>query len=227
MFPLHLHAVARFSELGDLFGNLLQTVFGEGVRLFHQRELLDLQLPEAAQDFIQLRGHGVYLQAQAGTGFVDEIDSLVRQKPIGDIALGECHGGNDGIVGDLNTVMHFIFILDAAQNGDAILQRRLLNQDGLKSALQSGVFLYILAVFVNGRGPDAVQSPPCQGGLEHIGSIHGSFCSPGSDHGVDLVDKEDDPPLGLLHLGQYCLEPLLKLPAEFRPRHQRCHIQFY
>ena len=43
------------------------------------------------------------------------------------------------------------------QDGDGILHRRLLHQNGLEPALERGVLFDILAVFVQRRRADAVQ----------------------------------------------------------------------
>ena len=50
-----------------------------------------------------------------------------------------------------------------------------LDHDGLEAALQGGVFLDVLAVFVQGGGADALEFAARQGGLEHVGGVHGAF----------------------------------------------------
>ena len=42
---------------------------------------------------------------------------------------------------------------------------------------------------------------------------------------MQLVDEEDDVPLGLLHLVEHGLQPLLKLPAVLSAGHQGAHVQ--
>ena len=41
----------------------------------------------------------------------------------------------------------------------------LLHDDGLEPPLQSGVLLNVLAVLVEGGGPDDLELPPAEGGL--------------------------------------------------------------
>ena len=66
-----------------------------------------------AVDFIQRLRLGIDLGAQAGGGFVDQVDGLVGQVPVGDIAVREGGGGNDGRVGDAHAVMDFVALFQA------------------------------------------------------------------------------------------------------------------
>jgi hypothetical protein len=47
----------------------------------------------------------------------------------------------------------------------------------------------------------------------------------GTDHGVNFVDKQDDPALFLGELVEHGLEPLLEITAELRSREQRAKVQ--
>ena len=51
-----------------------------------------------------LRRHGA-AQADTGRGLVDHVDGLVRQEPVGDVAVGEPRGGVQRLVGDLDLVV--------------------------------------------------------------------------------------------------------------------------
>ena len=53
--------------------------------------------------------------------------------------------------------MEFVLFLDAAQDRDGVLDRRLADEDRLKTPRQRGVFLDMLAVFVERGRADAVQ----------------------------------------------------------------------
>ena len=47
---------------------------------------LNFELHDAALHLIQLHGHGVQLDAELGGGLVHQVDGLVGQKPVGDVA---------------------------------------------------------------------------------------------------------------------------------------------
>ena len=67
------------------------------------------------------------------------------------------------------------------------------DQHRLEAALQGGILLDVLAVFVQRGGADAVQFAAGQHRLQHVAGIHRPFGLAGADDGVQLVDEEDDP----------------------------------
>src|SRR4030042_2660449 len=71
----------------------LLDLLGRDSRLLLLADLLQLLLhiPEVGWS-----GHGVY--AHLGGGLVDEVDGLVRQKTVGDVATGEAGWGHKGRV---------------------------------------------------------------------------------------------------------------------------------
>ena len=103
--------------------------------------------------------------------------------------------------------------------------RRLVDHHRLEAALQRGVLLDVLAVLVEGGRADHVQLAAGQHRLEHVAGVHRALGRAGADHGVQLVDEQQDPPLGGLDLGQHRLQPLLELAAVLRAGHQRAHVE--
>ena len=88
-------------------------------------------------------------------------------------------------------MVNFVFFLQATQNRDRCFYGRFTHNDFLEATLQSRIFLYVLAVFVQSRGAHAMQLTARQGGFEHIARIHRTFCLTSADHGVQLVDKDN------------------------------------
>ena len=141
---------------------------------------------------VDLRGHGVDLDAQAAGGFVHQVDGLVRQEAVLDVAVGE-HGRRDQRrVLDAHAVVHLVALLQAAQDGDGVLHRGLAHQHRLEAALQRRVLLHVLAVLVEGGGAHHAQFAPCQHGLQHVGSVDGTLGRARRPPGVHLVDEGDD-----------------------------------
>ena len=103
--------------------------------------------------------------------------------------------------------------------------RGLVDHDGLEAALQGGVLLDVLAVLVQRGRADHVQLAAGQHRLEHVARVHRALGGAGADHGVQLVDEQQDPALGGLDLGQHGLEPLLELAAVLGPGDQRAHVE--
>jgi len=101
----------------------------------------------------------------------------------------------------------------------------LIDEHRLEPALQGGILLDVFAVLIDRRGADAVQFAPRQHRLEQVSGVHRPFRGAGPDDGVQLVDEQNDLPVGALHLFQDGLQPLLEFPAVLRPRDQRSHVE--
>ncbi len=131
-------------QILQFFHELLQAVLRGRVVLFLQGLALDLQLDDAAVELVDLlRLH--------------QVDRLVRQEAVGDVAVRQGRRRDQRAVGDPDPVVHLVFFLDAAQDRDRVLDRRLGDEDRLKPPGQRRVLLDLLAVFVQGRGADAMQ----------------------------------------------------------------------
>jgi hypothetical protein len=141
--------------------------------------------------------------------------ALSGRKALGDVAVRERGGGDDGVVGDAHAVVDLVALLQAAEDGDGGLDGRLADEDGLEAALEGGVLLDVLAVLVERGRADAAELAAGERGLEELGRVLGAFAGrAGADHGVELVDEEDDFALGLGDVLEEGLEALLELAAE-------------
>ena len=121
------------------------------VILLLERLLLDLQLNDAALEPIERLGLGVDLHADARRGLIDQVDRLVRQLAVGDVAVRERRRGDDGRIGDLDAVMHLVALLQAAQDRDRVLHRGLIDQHVLEAPLERRILLDVLAVLIERR----------------------------------------------------------------------------
>jgi len=212
-------------QLGDVVFQLGQALLGGLVVFLLQRLTLDLQLDQAAIQAIELFGLGVDLHADTAGGLVDQVDGLVRQLAIGDIAVAELGRGDDGAIGDGHAMVHFVALLEATKNGDGVFLAWFVDQHLLEATLQGGILLDVLAVFIESSGTYAVQLAARQGRLEHVAGIHGAFRLARADHRMQLVDEQDDATLLLGQLVEHRLEALLELAAELGPGNQRAHVQ--
>ena len=199
--------------------------FGGLVLFLLQRFLLDLELNDPPLEPIERLGLGVDLHADARGRLVDQVDGLVGQLPVGDVAMRERRGGHDRRVGDLDLVVHLVALLEAAQDRDRVLDGRLIDQHGLEASLECRVLFDVLAIFIECRGADAVQLAARQRRLEHVAGVHRAFGAPGADHGVQLIDEQDDLAFLLGEVVEHGLEPLLEFAAELRAGDQRAHVE--
>ena len=225
VFPLCLHAAELVLQFGQLFFQILQTALAQSIGLLFQADLLDLQLGDAVGQIIHLAGHAVHLGLDHGAGLIHQVDGLIRQETVGDVAVRQGGSGDQGAVVDLHAVEHLVPLLQAAQDGNSVLHGGLIHLHRLEPAFQSGVFLDILAVLVQGGGTDAVQLAAGQHGLEQVAGIHGTVGLAGTHDGVQLINEEDDLALALLDLVQHALQAFLELAAVLGTGHQSAHVQ--
>ena len=225
VLPLGLHLAEFGAQVGQLLLDLREVLVRELIGLLFERGLLDLQLHDPARDVVQLRGHGVHLRLDQRARLVHQVDGLVGQEAVGDVAVGQRGRGDERLVLDLHAVEHLVALLEPAQDGDGVLHAGLGHHHRLEAALERGVLFDVLAVLVERGRADAVQLAAGEHGLEQVARVHGALGLARADDGVQLVDEQDDPPLGRPDLVEHGLEPLLKLAAELRPRHQRAHVQ--
>ncbi len=85
--PLGFHPTRALFEIGDLLFDLGQPFLRDGIILAHQRLAFDLALDDLALHFVNLGRKTVNLDAQSRRGLVYQIDRLVRQEPVGDVAV--------------------------------------------------------------------------------------------------------------------------------------------
>ncbi|GBD15067.1 hypothetical protein HRbin25_00955 [bacterium HR25] len=190
-----------------------------------RRLLLPLQAGDLLPHLAQVGGHGLGLDDVLGGRLVHQVDGLVGEEAVGDVAVGEAGRRLQGLIGDLYLVVGLVAGPQGLEHLDGLLHRGLLHVDGGEAALQGGVFLYVLAVVVQGGGADAAQLAPGQGGLHHGRGVYGALGGAGPHHLVDLIDEDDHLALGLLDLVQDGLEPLLELAAELGAGHHGGHVQ--
>ena len=181
-FQISSRSAYSLLELVELLSSVCQALLRRLVLLLLQRLALDLELDEAAVEAVHLLGLGVDLHADARGGLVDQVDGLVRQLAVGDVAVRERRGGDDRRVGDLDAVVHRVALLQAAQDRDRVLDARLADEHLLEAPLERGVLLDVLAVLVERGRADAVQLAARERGLEHVAGVHRAFGLAGADH---------------------------------------------
>src|SRR5262245_47003654 len=103
--------------------------------------------------------------------------------------MREYGSGNQSRVLDAYAVVDLIALAQAAEDGDGVFDGRLIDQYRLEAAFQGSVLFNMFAIFVESSGTDAVQLAPGEHRLQEIAGIHRAFGLPGSDNGVQLIDK--------------------------------------
>ncbi len=73
--------------------------------------------------------------------------------------------------------------------------------------------------------PTQCSSPRASAGFEHVAGVHGAFGFAGADHGVQLVDEQDDLAFLLRQIVQHGLEALFELAAELGAGDECAHVE--
>ena len=207
--------------------NLLLLAEGGGLL-----ELLSLQVhvllaPDPLQfllDFLDLGRRRERHQAGTGRGLVDDIDGLVGQLPIGDVAVGEIHGRPDRNVGDLHPMVRLVLVAEAPNDLDGFGHAGRLDDHGLEPPLERAVLLDVLAVLVEGGGADGLDLAARERGLQHVGGVNGAFGRAGPNERVQLIEEQDDV-LRLPDLLHDRLQPLLELATVLRAGHEGAEVE--
>src|SRR5690606_39143877 len=215
--------------VGDRLELLLdahQALLGVGVLLLLERLALDLELQATAPEAVDLLRQALELDADAARGLVDEVDRRVGQLAVGDVAVRHRRRRDQRRVGDLDAVVDLVLLLDAPEDADRVLDRRLFDEDRLEAPLEGGVLLD-LAVLVQGRGADHAQLAARQRGLQHVAGVDGALGLARPHDRVELVDEQDDLALGPGRLLDDGLEALLELAAVLRAGEEAAHVELH
>ena len=199
-------------------GGLLEVLRVDG------RFLLAAHLGDLLVVLAQVRRRGHATDPHPGAGLVDQVDGLVGQEAIADVAVGQLGRGDQRAVRDGHPVVRLVPVPQPLEDLDRVRDRRLGHLDGLEPALERGVLLQVLAVLVERRGTDGLQLAAGQHRLQDRGRVDGALGGTRPDEGVDLVDEQDDVPAGA-DLLEHLLEPLFEVAAVARPGHQGTEVQ--
>ena len=170
--PLGGHRVGLRAQVRQLLAERLEALLAGRVVLLAERRLLDLELHHAARDRVELLRHRVDLGADHGARLVDEVDRLVGQEAVGDVAMRQGRRGHQRGVLDPDAVMHLVALAQPAQDRDRVLDRRLVHDQRLEPPLERRVLFDVLAVLGERGGPDAVQLTAGEHRLQHVARVH-------------------------------------------------------
>ncbi len=223
--PLRAHLLRARFELGALVLDRGAARLRRVALLLAQRLELDPQLHHAPLDLVDLGRQRVDLDANLRGGLVDEVDRLVGQEAVGDVAVRERRGGDQRAVLDRDAVVQLVALLQPAQDRDRVLHARLADVDGLEAALERGVLLDVLRVLVERRRADGAQFAAREHRLEQVRGVDGALGGAGADDRVQLVEEQDDRAVRVGDLLEHALEPFLELAAVGGAGDQRAHVE--
>ena len=121
--------------------------------------------------------------------------------------------------------MNLVLVTKSTQNRNRVLDIRLSTINLLETPLQCGIFFYVLPIFVESRGTNRLQFTSSKGRFEQIACVHATFTCPSPYNCMKLIDEKNYLPLRLCDFGDYSLQSLLKLTAEFCTGNKASHVQ--
>ena len=214
--PLGSHRVGSLFQVCELFPQGGQSIAAGLVLFLFEGGFLDLEAHDPSGGFVEIGGQRIDLRPDHGACLIDEVDRLVWQESIADVAIGQYRRSDQGAVLNADAVVDLVALLEPAQDRDRVLDRRRLDQHRLKAAFESGIFLNVLSVLVERRCSYAVQLTSGQHRLEQIAGIGRALGAPRADDVVHLVDEQQDAAVTLLDLVEHCLQPLFEFAPVLR-----------
>ena len=145
------HVFALFTLFIGVEARLLELMVRDGI--FHaMNDELDALL-----NIGQIAGQRGGAQFHARTGFVDQIDGLIRQEAIRDVAAGSIDGGFDRFIGIADRMELLVAVLDAEENLDGVGFAGRRNFHGLEAAFEGTILFNGLAELGRSGGADALN----------------------------------------------------------------------
>jgi len=102
----------------------------------HGLVLLSAQVGDLVVEVLDGRRHRLAEDPHAAAGLIDEIDGLVGQLAVGDIAVGEIGGTHQGLIGEFGPVVAFVLLPQSVEDLNRLGDSRLVHVDRLEAALQ-------------------------------------------------------------------------------------------
>ena len=164
------------------------------------------------------------MQVQIRACLVDEVDGLVGQESVGDIALGQQHRLTQNALGNFDAVELLIVVGDTLQNLERVLHVRLVDRDRLETTLKRGILFDVLAILGERRRANDLDLAAGKRGLQDVSGVHAALGVARTDDVMHFVDDKDD----VAHLADLLDEAFhaaLELAAELRTRDERGEVK--
>ena len=156
-------------QLGELLLGLREPRARRLVLLLHEPLPLDLELGDPAADLVHLGRHRVDLDAEPARRLVHEVDRLVRQEAVGDVAVRQARRVHEGRVLDPDLVVQLVAVLEAAQDRRSCPRRDgSPTNTGWKRRSSAGSFSTCLRYSFTVVAPMACSSPRASAGFSML-----------------------------------------------------------
>ena len=164
--------IALRFELG-LQAQALGSQFGGTLVVSHLRccPFLVFEMAQAVLRVLEVSGQHLRVYAELARSLVYEVNRLVGQQPVRYVARAQADGSGEGIVLDTQLVVRLVARAQSLQHLDCRLLVRLLHQNRLEAAFESGVALDVLAVLVLSGRAHRLEFAASESRLHHVAGI--------------------------------------------------------
>ena len=122
-----------------------------------RRFFLDPNVLDSFFDFLHIGRPRHRVDPRPRSGFIHDIDCLVRQEAARDVPLGKLDRHFERFVRQLRLMVRFVLRPQTFENQNCFLDRGRLDFDRLETTLQSRILFDVLAVLIQCGGADALQ----------------------------------------------------------------------
>ena len=164
------------------------------------------------------------MDASAGASLIKDINCLIWQEAVLDIAARKRNGSLDSSLGVVNVVVLLIAVLKAMDDRNGVVVVWLADVDRLETPLKCSVLLDVFTVLFCRSCTDDLDFSTRQRRLQDGRGVDGALCGAGANDSVNLVNEEDVI-LGFLQLSNNLLHAVLKLTAILGSCYQTCQVK--
>ena len=186
--------------------------------------LVRSELGDAVVDVADVRRQVDALEAHPAPRLIDQVDRLVREEPIRDVAVCQIRRIHQGLLGEVHLVVVLVGLTEPFENQNRVGHARLVDLDRLETALQRRVLLQVLAVLLERGGANRLQLAAGEHRFEDARRVDSALGRAGTDEGVDLVDEQDDVTSGA-DLLEDLLQAFLEVAPVSRPGDQGAEVE--
>ena len=164
------------------------------------------------------------MDASASTSLIEDINCLVWQEAILDVAARKRNGSLDGSLGVVDVVVLLVAVLKTVDDRNGVVVVWLANVDRLETPLKCSVLLDMFTILFCRSCTDDLDFSTRQRRLKDGCSIDGALCGACTNDSVNLINEEDVI-LGFLQLSNNLLHAVLKLTAILGTSYQTCQVK--
>ena len=164
------------------------------------------------------------MDACASTSLIEDVNGLVWQETVLDVATRKRNSSLDGSLGVVDVMVLLVAVLKTVDNRNGVVVVWLADVDRLETPLKCSVLLDMFTVLFCRSCTNDLDFSTRQRRLKDGRGVDGAFCGTCANDGVNLVNEEDVI-LGFLQLSNNLLHAVLKLTAILGSCYQTCQVK--